>query len=137
MTLSIINRLIAVLKFSKKLSDFIIYAKSLLTAMTSNSGSFSASAAKLTQLATDIAVLDNFETALHTHPPTATVAQRDAAKVVVINDLHALQSDVQTLADANPAQAASLINSASMFVKVLSIHINGKRVLMEELLLFH
>jgi hypothetical protein len=116
MTQTIINRILAVLKSPTKVLDFLIYAKVILKAMTGNSN-FTSSAARVTQLGTDITALDAAELALNAEPPTGTVAARNAAWEVVKNDLRILRNDVQTAADLKPAQSEAIIKSAGMQVK--------------------
>lgn len=114
----IISHLLAVLKFPKKIADFIIYAKAIQKAMAGNPN-FASSAAKVTSTLADINALDAAETALHTKPATVTAATRNVALEAVKNDLRTLRNDVQNAADAKPASAESIIQSATMKVKVV------------------
>jgi hypothetical protein len=116
---TIVRRIIAALNFPVKITDFITYSKAIYKAMFNNPG-FTASAAKLTTLNTDINTLDASETGCKTKPPSSSVTSRNAAIEVVKADLRSLRSDVQGVADANPAKAEAIINSASMSVKKFS-----------------
>jgi hypothetical protein len=118
---TIIRHIIVVLKFPRKLNDFITYAKGIYKAMNGNAN-FPNSLPKLTTLNTDILALDAAETALHTKPPSTTVAIRNAAMETVKIDLRALRSDVQTVADGKPSQAEVMAKSAGMNVKTIAIH---------------
>jgi len=117
---TIIRHLTVVLNFPKKVNDFIAYAKGIYKAMNGNP-TFSASAAKITLLNTDILALDGYETALNTNPPTTTAAVRNAAMETVKADLRSLRNDVQVLADTKPAQAEVIAKNAGMNVKQISI----------------
>lgn len=116
MSTVIINHLLAVLKFPKKISDFIVYAKAIQKAMASNAN-FPSSAAKVTSTLTNINALDAAETALRTKPATVTAATRNVALELVKNDLRTLRNDVQNAADAKPASAEAIILSSAMSVK--------------------
>jgi hypothetical protein len=118
----IIRHIIIVLKFPRKVNDFIAYAKGIYKAMNGNTA-FPDSADRIAALNTHTLALDAAETALHTKPPTGTVAFRDAASEVVKADLRALRSDVQTVADKNPSQADVLAKSAGMDIK----HMNTQK----------
>ena len=117
---TIIKRIIAVLMFPREINNFISYAKTIYKAMNGNPN-FPNSGAKLTKLNTDTLALENAESGLHTKPPKNTTDERDAALEKVKNDLRALQPDVQSAADANPAQAEVIVQSSGMKVKKTSI----------------
>ena len=116
LALTITKRIIAVLDFPRDIDDFITYAKGIRESMSA-SAFFAALAAKLTTLQTNIDTLGASHTGLQTNPPTTTTAQRDADLVIVENNLRGLKSDVQTLADATPADAETIITAAGMKVK--------------------
>jgi hypothetical protein len=110
------KRVKAVLDFPRDIQSFVLYAGTIYTSMT-NSAFFGALAARLAQLQTDITTLASAQLGFHSSPPTVTKALRDAALLVVQNDLRALQLDVQALADANHVQAEEIITAAGMKVK--------------------
>ena len=113
---TIVKHIIAVLSFPKNVNDFITYAKGIYKAMNGNPN-FPASQSALAALNTDIATLASVQTNLKTKPPTNTTAERDAARVVVENELRALRNDVQKVADTNPVKAEIIIKSADMGIK--------------------
>ena len=114
----IIRRIIAVLKPSGKINDYINNAKAVYQSMNGNAY-FPASALSITmvQFNADVTALANAQTNLTASPPTGTVSQRNAAKKIVAKDLRLLVSDVQKVADANPANAETIIASAGLAVK--------------------
>lgn len=116
MALTVVKRVIAVLDFPKDIDDFITYANGIHDSMLA-SPFFAALLPKINTLRTDITTLTNAHNGLQTKPPTTTKAQRDAALIIVQNDLRGLKSDVQNLADATPADAENIITSAGMKVK--------------------
>ena len=111
-----IKHLLAVLKISKSVPKFLVYAKAIYAAMHSNA-SFAGSAAKLTILDTNISLLDTAQSGTKQKPATYTIAQRDVYLETVKTNLNGLLSDVQILADADPANARAIIESAAMNVK--------------------
>ena len=119
----IIRRIIAVLKPSKKINDYVNNAKAVYQSMNGNAyfPAISLSIPLATFLA-DVTTLATLETNLTATPPTATKAQRDAAKKVVDKDQRTLLSDVQKIADNNPAKAEDIITSANFAVKGASTH---------------
>jgi hypothetical protein len=119
-TIVTIKHLLAVLKFSKSVPVFLVYAKAIYSGMHS-SANFTASAAKLAVLNTNIGLLDASQTATKNKPPTNTVAQRDVILNTVKANLRGLQSDAQGIADATPASAEAIILSAAMSVKKVNI----------------
>ena len=102
-----------VLNFPTVIAIFIVYAKAIYVAMFENPD-FTASAAKVTKLNTNIALLDAAETGCKTSPPTKTVEERNAALEKVKANLRSLRNDVQEAADADPANAEAIIASAAM-----------------------
>jgi Tfp pilus assembly protein PilW len=117
----IIRRIIAVLKPSTKINDYINNARAVYQSMNGNSW-FPATALSIplaTYLA-DVNALATAETNLTAYPPTGTVSQRNAAKKIVAKDLRMLISDVQKVADANPTNAETIIASAGFAVKQFS-----------------
>lgn len=110
-----------VLNFPTVIAVFIVYAKTIYAAMFENPH-FTASAAKVTKLNTDIAVLDAAETGCKTTPPTKTVEERNVALEKVKADLRSLRNDVQEAADADPANAEAIIANAGMSLKDQAHH---------------
>ncbi|MFI5218440.1 MAG: hypothetical protein ACHQNT_03045 [Bacteroidia bacterium] len=114
--LTVIRRVIAVLNFPADIDDFITYANGIHASMT-GSAFFAALAAKLATLLTNIGKLQVTHNGLQSNPPTTTTAQRDNDLLVVQNNLRDLKMEVQALADATPAQAEEIIETAGMQVK--------------------
>lgn len=119
----IIRRVIAVLKANKKINDYTNNAKVVYQSMSGNAY-FPASALSITmvQFDADVKALDDAQTDFSSTPPTATKAQRDAAKRVVEADLRLLLNDVQKVADNNPEKAEDIITGAGFAVKRSSAH---------------
>ena len=119
----IIRRIIAVLKPSKKINDYINNAKAVYQSMNGNAYFPATSlSVPLATFLVDVTTLANIETNFTATPPTATKAQRDAAKRVVDKDQRTLLSDVQKIADNNPAKAEDIITSANFAVKSAATH---------------
>src|SRR5665213_309801 len=119
----IIRRIIAVLKPSTKINDYVNNAKAVYQSMLNNAY-FPASSLTI-PLATflvDVNALAATETNFSATPPTGTKAQRDAAKKVVAADLRKLLASVQAVAAANPAQTEDVITSANFSVKNAATH---------------
>lgn len=114
--LTVIRRVIAVLNFPTDIDDFITYANAIHGSMAGNA-LFAALAAKLATLLTDIGNLVTAHNGTKTNPPTFTTADRDGRLLIVQNDLRSLKMDVQSLADATPADAEEIIVAAGMKVK--------------------
>jgi hypothetical protein len=106
------------LNMPDKIGDKIIRVQTILNKLTGNANfpvvNWPANVVSLTQFSNDVTTLVSTETAVESK--TGTVATRNAALVVVLNDLHALKSMVQIKADANPSNAASIIASTGFNV---------------------
>ena len=119
----IIRRIIAVLKPSKKINDYINNARAVYQSMVSNPYfPSSALSITMTQYNADVTALATAEVNFTTVPPTASKAQRDTAKRQVAKDLRLLISDVQKVADANPTKAEDIITGAGFAIKGNSSH---------------
>jgi hypothetical protein len=117
----VIKRVIVVLDMPTKVPAFIEYVGTIHNSMAA-SNVYSASAAHLATLLTDLTSLSTTQTASKTNPPTKTTADRNTAWKLVKDDLRALKADVQILADANPANALEIIHDAGMKAKNEAIH---------------
>lgn len=124
---TIIKRITVALNMPTVISELLIKAKAINKAMLNNSY-FPNSAARLATLNTHIATLETAEIACSTTPPTGTVEARNAAAELVKADLRALKNDVQTIADADQANAMAIITSASMNVKKEASHSRKQNV---------
>ena len=118
---TLIKQATVALNFPTVISNFILFARAIFTAMLNNPY-FKASAEKVTRLGTHIEALYNAETACNTKPPTGSVDARNAALEAVKADLKSLRNDVQEAADADPDNAIAIITSASMDVKKPASH---------------
>jgi hypothetical protein len=114
--LVVTRRLTAVLDFPTDIDDFITYANGIYGSMN-GSTFFTALAAKLATLLTNIGNLTTAHNGTKTNPPTFTTADRDGRLLIVQNNLRSLQMDVQEIADATPADAEEIITAAGMKVK--------------------
>ena len=107
-----------------KIGDKIIHVQTILNKLTGNANfpvaNWPANVVSLTQFGNDVTTLVSTETAVESK--TGTVATRNAALAVVVNDLHALKSMVQIKADANPNNAASIIASTGFNVVTRKSH---------------
>jgi len=114
-----------VLKFPTVVAIFLVYAKAIYKAMFENP-LFAAFATKIAILITDVIVLDEAETGFKKVKPTHTASDRNAALEKVKGDLRTLRNYVQELADADPANAESIIESAGMSEKQQASHSRRK-----------
>src|SRR5580692_6448723 len=114
-------RAIAVLKMSNKVKSVITFAQSVATTMTDNS-TFPSPNPTLATFQTDIAALVTAETAVLARTKGAADT-RNAKLAVVKADLASLKNYVQNVVDAsNPANAESIIGSAGMAVRKVTLH---------------
>ena len=114
------HRVKAVLKPSPQINDYLINAKGSYKSLGSTTTTWfpaSALSIPLATFLTDINLLDSLQTAVHTKPPTATIAQRNDAKVIVDADQIKLLADVQKIADNNPKNAISIIKASGFQVE--------------------
>lgn len=118
---TLMKQAIVALNFPTVISNFIVYAKAILSAMTNNPH-FADSAAKVNKLADDIKVLDAAETACNIKPPTGSVETRNTALEAVKADIRSLRNDVQETADKDPDHSMAIITSANMSVKKPASH---------------
>ena len=115
------GRSIAVLKLSHRIKNIITFAQSVAEAMTSNT-SFPSPNPPLATFQADITALSNAEAAVLARTKGA-VQDRNAKLAVLKTDLENLKAYVQTVADAaNPTNAASIVESAGMTVRKVTLH---------------
>lgn len=116
----IIRKAIAIRKKSSTINDYINNAKGTYKSMSAPTNPwFPAGSLSMTlsQFNTDIGALDTAESSFTAKPPLVTKGVRDAAKVVVEDDVTLLLSDVQKIANANPKNAVTIIQSANFDVE--------------------
>jgi len=115
------GRSIAVLKLSHRIKNIITFAQSVASALTNNT-SFPTPNPTLATFQADITALSNAETAVLARTKGA-VQERNAKLATLKTDLENLKSYVQTVADmANPTNAASIVESAGMTVRKITLH---------------
>jgi len=115
------GRSIAVLKLSPRIKNVITFAQSLSTAMTGNA-SFPSPNPTLATFQANITALTNAETAVLARTKGA-VQDRNAKLATLKTDLETLKAYVQGVADAaNPTNAASIVESAGMTVRKITLH---------------
>jgi hypothetical protein len=108
-------RVIVTLLLPRPVLALLALAKAIQAAIAANPGIFKTPVPPLAQLASDLAALDTAQTA--TTSVKGAVEARNAKRVVVVADLHALRAYVQTVCDADPANAASIAETAKMSVR--------------------
>lgn len=106
------SRVLVTLTLPRPVLALLALAKALQAAIAANPGIFKSPVPSLAQLASDIAAFDTAQAATKT--VKGSVEARDAKRVIVVADLHALRAYVQTLCDADPANATSIAEAAKM-----------------------
>ena len=115
------GRSIAVLKLSPRIKNVITFAQSVASALTDNT-SFPSPNPPLATLQANITALSTAETAVLARTKGA-VEDRNAKLATLRTDLETLKAYVQGVADAaNPTNAASIIESAGMTVRTITLH---------------
>ena len=117
------GRPLAILKLPKKKKEFVTYAKSVVTALTGNPN-LPTPNPPIDVLHADVQSLDGAETTELTRVKGARQV-RDAKMAVVKGDLELVRGYVQQVADADPANATTIIQSAGMFVRSVTLHSKG------------
>jgi energy-converting hydrogenase Eha subunit A len=122
---TVIKRVAVALNMRKymQIGSLIAKAKLIRQSMKSNAW-FPAPPVALAdnaQFDTDIKALDAAEITALTRAIGA-VQTRDDKKAIVLNDLHLLQAYVQSVADANPKNAETIIISSGLDAKHSSVH---------------
>jgi hypothetical protein len=114
-------RAIAVLKLSPRVKNVITFAQSVATAMTNNPN-FPSPTLPIATFSAHITDLNTAETAVLSRVKGA-VETRDAKLAIVHADLEVQKTYVQGVADAaNPSNAASIIESAGMTLRKVTLH---------------
>jgi hypothetical protein len=109
------RKTIAILKLTRRISNDIAYAKSVAAAVAGNPW-FPEPTVPLAVFEAHLADVTAADAAALTRT-MGLAPTRDAKLAIVLADLRALRAYVQTVADANPASARSIIESAGMSVK--------------------
>jgi len=100
-------------------AELVSYTQTIVTKMTGNRH-FPSPTPALAQVKADVAALVDAEATVKT-TKGATHA-RDAKAQAVIHDVHGLEAYVQSVADANPQQAAEIIESAGFATAEHGVH---------------
>jgi hypothetical protein len=117
--MSIVHRILAVLTLSPKALEFIAQATIVVDKMTNNPD-FPDPSPVLTVVSDHIQTMQDAQLVALSRARGAAEA-RDHARRVVLSDLRLLQAYVQSVADANPHRAATIITGAGMTVKNISL----------------
>jgi hypothetical protein len=100
---------------------WLVLAKAVYDGLSNNKGLFVTPNPPLPQLSTDIDAFDTAETATHTRT-TGAVATRDAKLVIVKADLALVCTYVQGLVVADPANAATIAQTAGLSLRKVGVH---------------
>ena len=109
------HKLIAVLNLKISVHDLIVLAKAILSNMSSSTW-FKTPVPPLATVTADTAALETAQVAALTLAK-GMAAARDAKKAILVADLHFLKAYVQSVANADEANAQTIIESAGMSVR--------------------
>lgn len=112
MTSTPLHRTLVVIKLPLPVPALIKVAQAIVAALTGNAR-FPSPTPPLATVSASLAALDAAETTTQTRAK-GTVATRNAARMQLLSDLHAIKGYVQQIADADPEQAEAIIASAGM-----------------------
>jgi hypothetical protein len=107
------------LNLPRTVALLIVFVQHVIQSMTNNPW-FVSLAALLTQTTADLAALQAAEATALTRAKGAAEARDDKLKVVV-DDVFLLKSGVQTIVNQNQGEAATIIESAGMFQKKVTV----------------
>ncbi len=110
------NTIVVALKLPEKTADFIVRAQSILDTMAANPKTLPTPSPALTTLAADISDLITKEAAAQTRMVGA-VADRDAARKVVADDLRSERAYVEELVNEDPANGVTIAQDAGMTLR--------------------
>ena len=112
---STLHRTIVVLKLPLATTALVKVSENILTAMTSNPA-FANIQPPLATVVAQVKKLDDAETLAKTRAQ-GMVQARNAARLEVVQSMHALKAAVQVIADANGDNGAAIITAAGMATK--------------------
>jgi hypothetical protein len=118
-----VRRTTVVLKMPARKASVATFASSVIHAMTNNP-SFPNPSPPLATVSADLAAYEAAEAAVVTRVKGAAVA-RNAKYVALYTDLDHLMADVQKVADADPANAQSIIESAGFGIRKTGSHLKS------------
>ena len=114
-----VHRSIAVLKLPQVISQLITYVQGILKAMTGNP-TFPTPNPPLTAVSGAVNALQAAETAALTRA-TGTVATRNEKRATLVMLLELLRGYVQSVADASPENAISIIESSGLALRKTTV----------------
>ncbi len=109
-----------VLKKPRTVAAIISLAHAIDAAMTANATTFPKPTPTMVQYSSDLSALVAAQSTALTRAKGAVQA-RNAALAVVVTDLNQLRAYVEGVADANPATAAAIANSAGMELRKVPV----------------
>jgi hypothetical protein len=118
-----VHHVVAVLKMPRRNQAIGAFATSIVSAMTGNAA-FTSPSPALATITTDIVAFEAAEAAVLSRTKGAAVT-RNEKLLVLRNDLVHLVDYVQEVADANPANAQSIIESAGLSIRKTGSRIKG------------
>jgi hypothetical protein len=116
-----VHRSVASLKLPGVISLLITYVQGILKAMSGNP-TFPSPNPPLTAVSSAVSDLQIAETAAVTTRAKGTVATRNEKRAALVALLDQLRSYVQSIADATPENAPSIIESAGLAIKKTPVH---------------
>jgi len=116
-------RSVVVINAPTKINDNIIWSKGLYETMHANTR-YTSMSAKLTAFDAATTAFDTAQSGFSAKPKTVSKAVRNAARKTVKNGYIGLAAGVQGLADADPANADTIITEAGFAVKKIPSHGN-------------
>lgn len=119
MNTKITPRTVAVLKLPKPMNDLVNYARAILAAMSGNAN-FPSPSPSLLEIGGAIDELEAAQQVVLTHVRGAA-GPRNEKRVALVAKLELLKGYVQSIADANHADATGIIHSASMAVRKVAV----------------
>jgi len=120
MTTTATPKVHVVLKKPRPVTALIALAQAIEAAMGANVKTFPSPTPTIAVLTSDITTLVSAQTAARTRAKGA-VQTRNAKLAIVVTDLNQLRAYVEGIADADPANAAAIANSAGMELRKASV----------------
>ncbi len=117
---TVIHTILVVLGLPSPVMALIARMNEILSAMLANKGSFPNPPVAIALAQSHVVALNDAETATKTKTP-GSIAIRDAAQLLVIQDAKQLHGYVQQLANASPDQAATLAANAAMKLRKTAV----------------
>jgi len=115
-----VHRSVAVLKLPATIALLIVYVQGILKALTGNP-TFPTPNPPLTAVSGAASDLQAAETTARTRA-TGTIATRNEKRAVLVTLLEVLKAYVQSVADATPENAISIIESSGLALRKTAVH---------------